>query len=83
MKHACKEISRLASDSLDRKLTLWEKLQFRMHLLICSNCRNCADSLKLMRHALALIEKTKYGNVRLSDTQRNKLKQALKKNTDH
>ncbi|OIO69215.1 MAG: hypothetical protein AUJ57_09450 [Zetaproteobacteria bacterium CG1_02_53_45] len=81
MKHACKEISRLASDSLDRKLGLWEKLKFRMHLFICVNCRNCDNNLKLIRNALDLIEKTKYGQARLSDVQRDQLHQTLKKNT--
>lgn len=81
MKHACKEVSRLASDSLDRKLSLWEKLKFHMHLAVCGNCRNYDNSLKLIREASELIQKTRYGNVRLSDTQREQMHKTLKKNT--
>ncbi len=81
MKHACKEISRLASNSLDRKLKLWEKVKFHVHLAMCSNCRNCDNSMKLIREASELIQKTKYGNIRLSNVQREKMHRTLKEST--
>ena len=36
---SCKEASRLASEGLDRKLSLTERLELRAHLLICGACR--------------------------------------------
>lgn len=35
---SCKEVSRLLSESLDRKLPLRQRLGVRMHLLMCRFC---------------------------------------------
>jgi len=81
MKHACQQASRLASDSLDRQLSLWERLTFHIHLAMCRNCRNCDNNLKLIRSTSELIEKTRYGTIKLSDNQRERLHKSLEENT--
>jgi len=83
MKHACKQASRLASDSLDRQLSLWERLTFHFHLAMCGNCRNCDNNLRLIRSSSELIEKTRYGKISLSNAQREKLHASLKENTGY
>ncbi|MEH6825942.1 MAG: zf-HC2 domain-containing protein [Motiliproteus sp.] len=35
----CKEIVAQASDYLEHELSLQRRLQYRAHLLLCSNCR--------------------------------------------
>lgn len=35
----CKETTRLASDRFERRLTLWERVNFLMHLMMCPFCR--------------------------------------------
>lgn len=82
MKHACQSASRLASDSLDRKLGLWERLKFNLHLLICKNCSNCDDNLKLIHATSALIQQTRYGEINLSDEQRKRLHQQLDQHSE-
>ena len=36
--HSCQRMSRLCSESLDRKLSLWERMRMCMHGWICSWC---------------------------------------------
>lgn len=34
----CKETARLVSESLDRKLSLWQRMNLRLHLMMCGAC---------------------------------------------
>jgi len=77
MKHACREISQLASDSLDRPLSLFERLKFRLHLSICGHCRGYHHNIKLIHHTTAMMQASNYGQVRLSDKQRQRLHDSL------
>ena len=36
---SCKKSTELICQSLDRPLTLWEKMQLRFHLLMCRGCK--------------------------------------------
>ncbi|WP_199540625.1 zf-HC2 domain-containing protein [Paraburkholderia kururiensis] len=47
----CKNITRLLSDALDRRLTAGEWLAVRMHLPTCSGCRNYRLHIALLRTA--------------------------------
>jgi len=80
MKQACHYASRLASDSLDRPLTLWERLRLKLHLSVCNNCKNCDSNLKLMRQINELVRNNDYGHIRLSEQQRAHLHDALDNN---
>lgn len=46
---SCKEATRLASLQLERKLSLWERVQFRLHLAMCIGCRRAAKQFAFMR----------------------------------
>lgn len=48
----CKEIHRLASEKLDRRLSYRERMRWRMHLLYCTGCRNFNGQLQLIRSAM-------------------------------
>ncbi|MFL9965916.1 zf-HC2 domain-containing protein [Paraburkholderia sediminicola] len=55
----CKNITRLLSDALDRSLTTGEWLAIRLHLPICSGCRNYRKQIRLLRvaaHSVSGIE---------------------------
>jgi hypothetical protein len=34
----CRNIADRATDYMERRLNLWERLQFKMHILICGPC---------------------------------------------
>ena len=48
---SCKEASRLASQQLERQLTLRERVQFRLHLAICVGCRRMEKQFQFLRVA--------------------------------
>ncbi len=43
---SCRQATRLASDRLDRRLTLLERLELAAHLAMCGTCRVCARQLR-------------------------------------
>ena len=48
---SCKEASRLASQQLERQLTLGERVRFRLHLAICVGCRRMERQFRFLRVA--------------------------------
>ncbi|TKC88363.1 zf-HC2 domain-containing protein [Trinickia terrae] len=47
----CKDITRLLSDALDRRLTAGEWLAIGVHLPTCSGCRNFRKQIAQLRDA--------------------------------
>jgi len=52
LKPTCKEVHQLASESMDRELTMVERTRMRMHLLVCDGCRNFSEQMDLIRKAM-------------------------------
>ena len=50
---SCKEVTRLVSQGLDRDLGAGERLQLRLHFLVCRGCRNAERQLAFLREAMA------------------------------
>jgi hypothetical protein len=48
----CQGMTRLASESLDRKLGRLERVALRSHLLYCTPCRRYARQIRVLRLAL-------------------------------
>jgi len=46
---SCMEATRLASLQLERPLSRWERLQFRLHLAFCIGCRRAEKQFAFMR----------------------------------
>lgn len=55
MMASCKEASRLASDSLERRLTLRERFALRTHLFMCAACRRFEQQITFLHRATAQI----------------------------
>jgi hypothetical protein len=83
MNHACNEASKLASDGLDRKLSLWERLKLQIHMSMCGKCKNCNETMKLLRKTTKLISQSLSGEIRLTDEQRKSMHKALNEGRDH
>jgi hypothetical protein len=49
---SCKEVSRLVSQGLDRRLGFAERLGLRLHLLICDGCTNFKKQMEFLRKAV-------------------------------
>ena len=46
---SCKEMTYLLSVQLDRPLSLGERVELRLHLMICVGCRNLAHDMRVLR----------------------------------
>jgi hypothetical protein len=49
---SCKEVTRLVSQGLDRRLGFGERLRLRVHLLICDGCTNFSRQVAFLRRAI-------------------------------
>jgi predicted anti-sigma-YlaC factor YlaD len=52
IKLTCKEVHRLVSERLDRRLSPVEHTRMRIHLVLCAACRNFEDQMQLIRGAM-------------------------------
>lgn len=51
MMRSCKEVSRLASERMNRELTLRERIAFHLHVLMCRNCLRYARQIATVKQA--------------------------------
>jgi len=78
IKHACRQATKIASDGLDRRLSAWEILRLKLHLLLCGNCRNFDHGIHILHQTADLIRRSQYDGLQLSPEQRQRLSEALK-----
>jgi Putative zinc-finger len=50
---SCKEVTRMVSQGLDRRLGVFERLRLRVHLWICDGCTNFKKQMDFLRQAVA------------------------------
>ena len=77
---SCKEVSELASQSLDTKLTLSQKLGMRFHLMMCKFCSNYLKRLEFLHRTVGSEEQNETLNQceeSLSTTARERIRQKL------
>lgn len=78
----CKEVSKLVSESLDRKLSMWQRMNLWMHLGMCGFCsRFRKDMIHLheetQQHAVEIEQDSADADVKLSDDSRDRMKRLL------
>lgn len=80
---ACKDISRLVSESMDRRLPFITRVKLRLHLMICEGCERYAEQLRAIRGSLRRLAENGVGAKvssapQLSEEARVELKRTLK-----
>lgn len=72
---SCQDITEKTSYFIDGKLSLWQRLQWWMHLLICHHCRQFVRQFRLTIASVAGLAKEQHTT--LSDPQLDALAQQL------
>ena len=78
MKHACEEISHLASEKLERRLSFVETIRLRLHMLMCSACRHYDAHITTLHKALKIKREKTLNTIHLPQDKRKKIEIALK-----
>ena len=79
--HTCKEIVPVISASLDRGLTLREKLAMELHLMVCKPCVRYLEQSKFLKTATHQLDERLGDDSRsgrLSDDARQRIRDAVK-----
>jgi hypothetical protein len=82
---SCQEVSRLASESMDRPLPIRRRFSVRLHLLMCSLCARFRRQIGFLRDAARSFSEASeddqlFANARLSPQARARIKEALEHN---
>ncbi len=49
---SCRDVSKLLSQSRERRLGLWERVGLQMHLAMCKGCNNARKQLDFISTAM-------------------------------
>ncbi|MDQ7005312.1 MAG: hypothetical protein Q9N67_10505 [Ghiorsea sp.] len=79
MKHACEKISHLASEQLDRKLSMSERFSMLLHFLMCAACRHHSQNILKLHRALLLQRQQNTDDLQLPDEKRKNIQESLQK----
>ena len=79
----CEDVSKLVSESLDRQLPFWKRIQLWTHLSMCGLCSRFRQFLVLLqkqtrRYAKSIEHDTEDPDLKLSDESRDRIKRVLK-----
>jgi len=81
----CSEVSRMVSESLDRRLPLVQRMGLRVHLLMCRFCARYRKQLLILRNSIRLHESSgedTVSSVSLPEETRNRIKETLSRHSE-
>ena len=81
----CSEVSRMVSESLDRRLPLVQRMGLRIHLIMCRFCSRYRKQLLSLRDTIRLHEsrgEDTVSSVSLPQETRNRIKEALSRHSE-
>ncbi len=73
----CKEISELSSRSLDSRLPWNERMQMKLHLMMCKACKQYLKQLKFLRKSTKALD-FHFQDIALSNDARFRISEHLK-----
>ena len=80
---SCRDTTRLASESLDHQLTLWQRMQVAMHMMMCGPCRRARRLMQFFRDAFGKLRKGEFeqfsSDQSLAPEVRERIKEAIRK----
>jgi len=80
----CKEVTRMVSESLDRKLPLYQRIGIRIHLLMCKFCSRFKKQLQFLRETIRLhveLDKDTELSTKLPPEARERIKKSIQNNS--
>lgn len=80
----CRDVTRLASESMDRTVPLSTRIQLQLHYWICQACREYRRQLLVLRQAMtrSASETDPHDDVQLSAAAKARLKDAFRARRD-
>lgn len=82
---SCRDTTRLASESLDHRLTLWQRMQVAMHMMMCGPCRRARRLMQFLRDAFGRLNTDDFQQLSMEQSLtpdvRERIKEALRKET--
>lgn len=79
---SCKEVTELVSQSIERRLSLRERLQLRMHLFVCKACSQFKRQMEFLHAAAKAYAQRGISAARqwvLSNTARERIRVAIQR----
>ncbi len=83
MKHACEKISQLASEQLERRLSLRERFAMHFHFLMCGACKFYYQNLLKLHETLNIKRKEMSEDIVLPEKERSRIHQSLQELSKH
>lgn len=82
----CKDVTRLISEGLDHRLSIWQRINLRIHVIMCGACSTYKRQIEGLHRLFGLRRQHTKGEVpnmtsetyRLSPVKREQIKQLLK-----
>lgn len=83
----CREVSKLVSESMERRLPLRQRMELRMHLMLCRLCSGFARQVSFLRTAAhrdaeRIVDEQDEHPPRLPPETRERIKQILRDKRD-
>jgi len=79
----CKDMTKLISDSLERKISFRQRMELRLHIMMCGMCRrfrtNIIELRKRVRGSKFLLDQAEVTAARMPQAAKARLEEAIKR----